>query len=212
MTKQLPDGFEWPRFEDNEEEWKPVRGFEGKYEVSNYGRVRSVDHEVVCWGGSRIVSGRILKQRVEHGYCRVQLSLGKNDCVHKQVHRLVAEAFVANPYGKPEVNHIDGHKTNNCVFNLEWVTSSENSLHALKNGLQQPKTEDDLKKLWAASSKPVIRDDGKRYVSAAMAARAIGAEPSSVSKAIRRGGSIYGHRFVYESTRAEKLAGVTGDV
>lgn len=199
----MPAGCEWPRFEEapmdnyEGEEWRPVNGFESKYEVSNYGRVRSIDHEMKSLGGYRTVKGRILKQRVEHGYCRVQLSISKREHPHKQVHRLVAEAFVPNPDNKPEVNHIDGCKTNNCAENLEWATSSENSVHAIENGLQRPKTDEELQKMWDVSSKPVIRDDGEWYASASKAAEVIGAERSSVAKAIRRGGSIYGHTYRY---------------
>ena len=198
----------WPKFEEEVpmnnfmgEIWKPVAGFDGKYEVSNCGRVRSIDHEVKSLGGWRTVKGRVLKQRVEHGYCRVQLSIDKSSHPHKQVHRLVAEAFVPNPENKPEVNHIDGCKTNNCSDNLEWVTSSENSIHALENGLQSHKSDEEMQKMWEASSKPVIRDDGEWYASASKAAESIGAERSSVAKAIRRGSSIYGHTFRY----ADKL-------
>ena len=198
----------WPKFEEEVpmnnfigEIWKPVAGFDGKYEVSNCGRVRSIDHEVKSLGGWRTVKGRVLKQRVEHGYCRVQLSIDKSSHPHKQVHRLVAEAFVPNPENKPEVNHIDGCKTNNCSDNLEWVTSSENSIHALENGLQSHKSYEEMQKMWEASSKPVIRDDGEWYASASKAAESIGAERSSVAKAIRRGSSIYGHTFRY----ADKL-------
>lgn len=199
----MPEGMEWPRFEETPmdnyegEEWRPVNRFDGKYEVSNYGRVRSINHEVKSLGGYRTVKGRILKQRVEHGYCRVQLSISKHEHPHRQVHRLVAEAFVPNPDNKPEVNHIDGCKTNNCVENLEWVTSSENSIHAIENGLQRPKTDEELQKMWDALSKSVIRDDGEWYESASKAADAIGAERSSVAKSIRRGGSIYGHTYRY---------------
>ena len=219
-ARALPEGMEWPRFEEapmdnyEGEEWRPVNGFESKYEVSNYGRVRSIDHEVKSLGGYRTVKGRILKQRVEHGYCRVQLSISKHEHPHKQVHRLVAEAFVPNPDNKPEVNHIDGCKTNNCAENLEWATSSENSVHAIENGLQRPKTDEELQKMWDASSKPVIRDDGEWYASASKAAEAIGAERSSVAKAIRRGGSIYGHTYRYadeEERPAPKVLDADGE-
>ena len=218
--RAMPEGYEWPRYEEapmdnyEGEEWRPVNGFESKYEVSNYGRVRSIDHEMKSLGGYRTVKGRILKQKVEHGYCRVQLSISKHKHPHKQVHRLVAEAFVPNPDNKPEVNHIDGCKTNNCAENLEWVTSSENSVHAIENGLQRPKTDEELQKMWDASSKPVIRDDGEWYASASKAAEAICAERSSVAKAIRRGGSIYGHTYRYadeEERPAPKVLAADGE-
>lgn len=77
--------------------------------------------------------GRVITPQVgKAGYVRVELA-GKKYLVH----RLVAGAFVANPESKPHVNHIDGNKANNCACNLEWVTQSENQLHAYRNGLQR---------------------------------------------------------------------------
>lgn len=104
------------------EEWVDIRGYEGYYQVSNMGGVRSLD--VKRWNGCGwfIKRGRVLKSRLtKHGYCRVQLN-GKD----KYVHRLVAEHFIDNPNNKPEVDHIDGDKSNNCVDNLRWVTGKEN--------------------------------------------------------------------------------------
>ena len=101
--------------------WKSVRGYEGLYEVSNLGRVRSLKRATT--------SGVVLKQAMKRGYMHVCLSK-ENRPSTKSVHRLVAEAFIANPMDKPVVNHLDGDKTNNAVSNLEWATYSENELHS----------------------------------------------------------------------------------
>lgn len=102
-------------------EWKLIEGFDGIYSVSNYGEVRNNK------------TGRLMKQRkTEKGYLRVGLTNnGKPKCM--RVHRLVAQAFIPNPDDKPEVNHIDFNKENNCVNNLEWVTGKENAKHSLGN-------------------------------------------------------------------------------
>lgn len=110
--------------------WRPVVGYEGLYEVSNCGRVRSVSRTVKCGAKQRMVSERILKPSISNaGYHTVGLS--KNGVsATSRVHRLVAMAFVPNPDGKSEVNHIDGNPRNNTPSNLEWCTHSENMLHA----------------------------------------------------------------------------------
>lgn len=109
-----------------EEVWAPVVGYEGLYEVSDIGNVRSVDR--VTRDG-RFWSGRLLgKHPSGKGYLGAVLSV---DGVYyrEYIHRLVAKAFIPNPQDKPEVNHIDGNKHNNTVSNLEWVTKSENGKH-----------------------------------------------------------------------------------
>ena len=113
------------------EEWKDVVGFEGAYQVSNYGNLRSIDR---ISKGKRY-SGKLLSKSQERsGYIVDILSF---DGIRKTVrrHRLVAEAFIPNPDGKPEINHLDGNKINNHVDNLEWATHRENTDHAWVTGL-----------------------------------------------------------------------------
>lgn len=110
-----------------QEVWKDVEGFEGLYQVSNLGRVRSL--------GSR---GRIRSLSLtKDGYVKVRL-IHKGKDKTARVHRLVAEAFVPNPDNKGTVNHIDGDKTNNRVDNLEWTDRSEQMHHAYRLGLKTP--------------------------------------------------------------------------
>ena len=120
------------------EVWKPIKGYEDLYLVSNYGKVKSLDRYVLQKSGKKMFyPGKELKyeiiKRNHTNYRRVTLSK-----MHKikrfQVHRLVAEAFILNPNNKPNVNHIDNDGENNIVTNLEWVTHSENMLHAEKQG------------------------------------------------------------------------------
>src|SRR5699024_4525129 len=115
----------------NNEIWKAVvrEGFEGCYEVSNLGRVRSVDRVVKSARGDIRYKGRLLTPSPNNdGYLTINLCYaGKKNNV--KVHRLVAEAFLQNRKQLPEVNHIDEIKTNNEVSNLEWCTRIENMNH-----------------------------------------------------------------------------------
>lgn len=109
-----------------EEVWKDIKGFEGLYQVSNLGRVRSLDRYVDYGYSIAYRKGKIMKAgKISNGYMQVELTNGKK-IIHALVHRLVAEAFIPNPYNLPQVNHKDEKTSNNSVDNLEWCTSKEN--------------------------------------------------------------------------------------
>jgi hypothetical protein len=117
------------------EEWKDITGFEGFYQISNFGRVKSLGGK--CGSAIRKPSIRSISL-TKDGYEKVRLLKdGKDKTV--RIHRLVAEAFIPNPEGKDTVNHIDGNKKNNHVSNLEWADRSEQLYHAYKLGLKQSK-------------------------------------------------------------------------
>lgn len=114
------------------EEWRAIEGYEGLYEVSNLGNVRSVDRHVKDNKYLRLFKSVILKPTEHNGkqsYYYVSLRV-KGKTNKNFVHRLVAQAFILNIDKKPQVNHKDGNVHNNCVENLEWVTNAENTQHA----------------------------------------------------------------------------------
>lgn len=115
------------------EVWKDIDGYEGMYQVSSLGRVRSLDRVLVMSNGrERFYKGKILNPVVHTGgYLYVSLGRGNK----RFIHRLVAQAFIPNPDNLPEVNHKDGNKENNDYRNLEWVTPSDNQRHSKETGL-----------------------------------------------------------------------------
>jgi len=113
-------------------EWKALVGYEGRYEVSNTGLIRSIRTNHGKY------QERIIKPFIRSNTCEYQyVNLTVKDYTSKEaVHRAVAKAFIGNTSNKPMVNHIDGNKLNNNVWNLEWATCSENHKHAYKIGLK----------------------------------------------------------------------------
>lgn len=110
---------------NNVEIWKAIAGTDGKIEVSNYGRIRSLLTK----------NKTILKTQLDSkGYHRVRVTLNRQKISYR-VHREVAKAFLTHDVDKTQVNHIDGNKDHNYVENLEWVTGEENIHHAISTGL-----------------------------------------------------------------------------
>lgn len=115
--------------------WKDIESYEGMYQVSSLGRVKSLSRRCSTHWGTRLVPEKLLCPNVkEAGYLCLDLHKdGKSK--EFSIHRLVAQAFIPNPNNLPEVNHKDGDKQNNCVDNLEWCTNLDNVRHAIQNGL-----------------------------------------------------------------------------
>lgn len=185
--------------------WKDVKGYEGFYQVSNTGRVKSLDRTIYFSDGRiRKYAGQILNRnsKTSSGYKQCILKVN-GISKYAYIHRLVAETFIENPKNKREVNHINGNKDDNRVENLEWVTASENDYHAVKSGLRFPSEKQKAIASYYGklNGKPVIQltrtgDTVCRYGSASEADRAMGFKLGSVGEACRgkcktRGGFVW---------------------
>lgn len=138
--------------------WKPVKNYEDFYEISSDGVVRRKD------------TGHILKPRISHkGYLQVWLCKDAK-IMGKLVHRIVAEAFIENKNKEPQVNHINGIKTDNRIENLEWCTCSENIIHSYENGMQKK------------NKKVRCVETNECFLSQARAAKAYGINVNEISK------------------------------
>ncbi len=109
--------------------WKDIPGYKGEYQISNLGRIKSLERYVNRRGSRKLfVREIILKQHLNFGYSIICL---KHINTYR-VHRLVGFAFISNPENKPQINHKNGIRNNNRVENLEWCTNSENQIHSFE--------------------------------------------------------------------------------
>ena len=183
-----------------EEVFKPIEEFDGRYLVSNLGRVKSLNY---------IYKGNvgILKPINHHGGYQV-VHLSKDGKIYnRMVHTLVAKAFIPQEEEKPIVNHIDGNKKNNVLSNLEWVSYKENSQHAVRIGLRDPHANNVPTGKDNSHSKPILQftKDGqfvKRWECMSDAAREIGCNPCMiVNNAAGRTKSAHGFVWKYPTDR-----------
>lgn len=156
------------------EEWRTIKGYEGLYEVSSYGRVRSLDRYVkTCYEAYRLQKGKILSPAKDrYGYLKVVLNFNRK-CKTINVHRLVSDAFIPNPDNLPMVNHKDEDKSNNRVDNLEWCDSKYNNNYgsknirrretSIKNGSWSGLSRKEYMKKYRQDNKDKIKDKSRSY-------------------------------------------------
>ena len=156
------------------EEWKPIEGAEDGYMVSNMGRVKGVRKPIIRQHDNGL------------GYLQCKIKMKEGRARFLKVHRMVATAFIPNPHGKPEINHIDGNKANNAVSNLEWVTHSENVRKGWENGQFEKAREASRANMIGNSLKrmKIQRSDGVTFESQTAAAAALGVNQSCISDVI----------------------------
>lgn len=117
--------------------WKDIKGYEGLYQISNLGRVKSLQRKVKNKNGYRIIKEKILcNYKNNNGYYCVNLRKECNIDI-RLIHRLIAEYFIPNPNNYPIINHKDGNKLNNKIDNLEWCTQQHNIREAFRLGLNK---------------------------------------------------------------------------
>lgn len=179
------------------ENWKDILGYEGFYQVSNKGRIKSLPRITKRSNGRQYtVRERILKQYelVFKGEKkpRKMVHLKSKKSNRFLVHRLVAEAFIPNPKKLPQVNHKDGNPFNNNVDNLEWATNKDNVIHAYENGLMR--TEKRVAKVC-----PLTKEKLEVYKSGSEAARKHRLTPGAIFHAINNNWKAGGFYWEYDN-------------
>lgn len=166
------------------EQWKAIPGYEGYYEVSDRGRVKSVKRKTI---NGRTAPEMIRRPNVMKGYHCIAL---KKDCTVKvfRIHRLVLEAFGCSQPGEEyQVNHIDGDKSNNALENLEWVPAAENTRHAFETGLRPKHLSEETRAKIGEKSRETWKDPIYQEMQSEMQKRAWGNNKPERSAAIKEG-------------------------
>jgi NUMOD4 motif/HNH endonuclease len=198
------------------EQFRDIKGYEGMYQVSNFGRVKSLRRTYTNSRGQvREIPEKILKQKKNRcGYMVCSLS-NMGDLREFTIHKLVATAFIFKEDGKVEVNHKDGNKTNNNTSNLEWVTKSENTLHAIKHNLSGFRDHifENLRKINAEITyKKVYFSKGNEFIvfdSISSASNMLGLKRDNITRAIRKkqkvgGWNVYGVKYANEEVLSKE--------
>lgn len=184
--------------------WKDIPDYDGYYQASNLGRIRSLDRMVTRVRNgvehSYFKPGRILLPHIEgSGYWQVLICIHGVIKKHKKVHRLVAQAFIPNPENKRCINHKDGNKGNNAVSNIEWNTHSENLKHAHKTGLKRVPQLGKSGHLHHLSKAVLSINDTAivEHGSIRECARYLRCDTTNVATAVRKGYNCVGHRIYF---------------
>lgn len=177
-------------YHDQAETWKDIPGFEGYYQASTHGHIRSSKREITQKGPkgdyTRIMKGKIIRPRKQNSnYYIVWLSV-RGRIFAELVHRLVAKTFILNPDGKPCINHKNGNKEDNHIDNLEWCDYSENIKHSHEVlGIK-------------GTIRPIFCVElNRKFKTQADAARELGLNKSALSNALRTSARVGGYTWKY---------------
>ena len=189
--------------DNKDEQWKDITGYEGMYQVSNLGRIKTVGRVVIRKDGSQVHVKELIRaiSSSSKGYSQVRLyksNIGRT----VELHRIVATEFIPNPENKTDVNHKDGNTKNASSENLEWVTDSENLKHAYRVLGMKPYWKGKRGVLNPSSKKVVI--GSTLYESVSLAAEAVGVHRATISICIKKGYKVRGNVAFYPDIESIK--------